>query len=82
MRGEYYESVKGERGNKTGNNQYTKVESVQNAHFPNEEKVRDQVAKEFGVNSATIARDHQFFKAINTIQHHLNDRARFTLVFA
>ena len=82
LRGGYYASVKGERGNKTGNNQYTKVESGKKCHFPNEEKIREQVAKKFGCGERTIANDHQFFNAINAIAQTLGETARFTLVSA
>lgn len=54
----------------------------QNGHSKNEENIREQVAKKFGCGNGTIARDHQFFNAINAIAQSLGETARFTLVSA
>jgi hypothetical protein len=78
LRGQYYESVKGERG---GDRKSEKVKKSSGHfdHLISEPKIRDLVAEKFGVGDKTIHRDRELFKAITSISQHLGKEARFTL---
>ena len=66
-RGAHYNADKRVEGNRSGQNQYTKVELPQNGEVPKSQPTAGRLAEQYNVSKNTIERDAQVARAIEAI---------------
>lgn len=78
MIGKMYESRKKSIGEHKGN-QYTKVETGQNVHFPDRRTSRDgtagEIGREFGIDGKSVRRAEKFAKGVDAVKAFSTDAA-------